>query len=99
MFQLPFFNSVSVCCSPRRHTHFFFCFVLSSLPNSFSLIFISSLFVDLLKHKSRPEDAAEGAAEWVKCEREMRERLAREREARELKEKAEVGCLFNYVFS
>ena len=77
----------------------FFCFVLSSLPNSFSLIFISSLFVDLLKHKSRPEDAAEGAAEWVKCEREMRERLAREREARELKEKAEVGCLFNYVFS
>lgn len=45
---------------------------------------------DLLKNKSRPEAASDGAAEWVKSEREMRERLEREREAREVKEKADV---------
>jgi chaperone BCS1 len=47
--------------------------------------------IDLLKNKSRPEAAAEGAAEWVSSEREMRERLAREREAREVREKADVS--------
>ena len=46
--------------------------------------------LDLLKNKSRPEAAASGATDWVKSEREMRERLKKEREARELKEKLEV---------
>lgn len=46
--------------------------------------------IDLLKNKSRPESAAEGARAWVESEREMRERLQREREAREIKEKLEV---------
>ena len=50
----------------------------------------SFLPVDLLKNKSRPEAAASGAADWVKSEREMRERLKREREAREVKEQEEV---------
>ena len=48
-------------------------------------------FVDLLKNKSRPEAAATEAAAWVVSEREMRERLRKEREARELKEKLEVS--------
>ncbi|KAG6811321.1 hypothetical protein H0H92_007985 [Tricholoma furcatifolium] len=43
----------------------------------------------LLKNKSKPEEAANGVEEWVKSEREMRERLKREKEAREEKEKAE----------
>lgn len=38
---------------------------------------------DLLKNKSRPEEAARNAAEWVVSEREMRERLKREREQKE----------------
>ncbi|KAH9484752.1 putative mitochondrial chaperone BCS1-B [Psilocybe cubensis] len=42
----------------------------------------------LLKHKAQPEAAANGVEEWVKNEREMRERLKREKEAREIKEKA-----------
>lgn len=46
---------------------------------------------DLLKNKSRPEAAASEAAGWVVSEREMRERLRKEREARELKEKLEVS--------
>lgn len=41
----------------------------------------------LLKNKTRPEMAASGAGEWVKSEREMKERLAREREERERKER------------
>jgi len=41
----------------------------------------------LLKNKTRPESAANDAAEWVKSEREMKERLAREREERERKER------------
>jgi len=41
----------------------------------------------LLKNKTRPEVAANGAAEWVKNERDMKERLAREREERERKER------------
>ncbi len=52
--------------------------------------------IDLLKNKSRPEDAAEGAAAWVVSEREMKERLKKEREAREIKEKLEVS--FNHPF-
>lgn len=50
-----------------------------------------SATVDLLKNKSRPEAAATEAAAWVVSEREMRERLRKEREARELKEKLEVS--------
>ena len=46
----------------------------------------------LLKNKSRPECAASGAAAWVISERELRERLKKEKEARELKEKLEVRC-------
>jgi mitochondrial chaperone BCS1 len=44
----------------------------------------------LLKNKSHPESAASEAAAWVISEREMKERLRREKEARELKEKADV---------
>jgi len=44
----------------------------------------------LLKNKSQPETAAEGVGEWVKSEREMRERLKKEKEEREAKEKLEV---------
>lgn len=50
--------------------------------------------VDLLKNKSRPSDAAEAAAAWVVSEREMKERLRKEREAKELKEKLEVSLFF-----
>lgn len=42
----------------------------------------------LLKHKAQPEAAANGVEEWVKSEREMRERLKKEREVRERREKA-----------
>jgi chaperone BCS1 len=48
------------------------------------------MFVDLLKHKSKPEDAANGVEAWVVSEREMREKLKREREEKEEKEKIEV---------
>ncbi|KAH9028939.1 hypothetical protein EDB84DRAFT_1497388 [Lactarius hengduanensis] len=37
----------------------------------------------LLKNKSRPESAAEGAAAWVITERALREKLKKEREAKE----------------
>jgi chaperone BCS1 len=43
----------------------------------------------LLKNKSQPERAAMEAAAWVISEREMRERLRREKEERELKERIE----------
>ncbi|KAG6890387.1 hypothetical protein C0992_001778 [Termitomyces sp. T32_za158] len=43
----------------------------------------------LLKNKSQPEAAANGVIEWVKSEREMRERLKREKEAKEEKAKVE----------
>ena len=46
---------------------------------------------DLLKNKSRPETAANDAAAWVESERALREKLKKEREARELKEKQEVS--------
>lgn len=49
------------------------------------------MHIDLLKNKSRPEEAAAGAAAWVVSEREMKERMRKEREARELKEKIEVS--------
>ncbi|KAF8196446.1 mycorrhiza-induced mitochondrial AAA ATPase BSC1 [Pholiota molesta] len=43
----------------------------------------------LLKHKAQPEAAANGVEAWVTSEREMRERLKREKEAREVREKAQ----------
>jgi chaperone BCS1 len=60
---------------------------------------IADLFLkDLLKNKSQPDAAANGAAEWVISERQMRERLLREKEERELKEKAEVCfSFFKYI--
>jgi len=48
------------------------------------------LCLDLLKNKSQPETAANDAADWVVSEREMKERLKREKEAREVKDKIEV---------
>lgn len=50
------------------------------------------MLLDLLRNKSQPEAAAEGATAWVVSEREMRERLQKEKEARELKEKLEVSA-------
>jgi len=43
----------------------------------------------LLKNKSQPEAAANNAAAWVISEREMRERLRREQDAREAKERVD----------
>jgi chaperone BCS1 len=51
---------------------------------------------DLLKNKSRPETAAEGAPEWVVAERELREKLKKEREAKERELEKEV-CLVNCI--
>ena len=45
---------------------------------------------DLLKNKSRPEAAAEGAATWVISERALREKLKKEREAKERELEKEV---------
>jgi hypothetical protein len=45
---------------------------------------------DLLKNKSRPEAAAEGAATWVVTERELREKLKKEREAKKREQEKEV---------
>ncbi|KII92945.1 hypothetical protein PLICRDRAFT_491796 [Plicaturopsis crispa FD-325 SS-3] len=44
----------------------------------------------LLKNKSQPESAANDAAAWVVTEREMRERLKREKEAKEQKDKLDA---------
>ncbi|KAL0957180.1 hypothetical protein HGRIS_003272 [Hohenbuehelia grisea] len=44
------------------------------------------------KHKSQPA-AADGAADWVVDEREMRDRLKKEKEAREQKAKLESALL------
>lgn len=52
-------------------------------------------FLDLLKHKAQPEAAADGIELWVQAEREMRERLQREKEARETREKALVYFSFS----
>jgi hypothetical protein len=51
-------------------------------------------FTDLLKNKSRPENAAEGAAAWVISERALREKLKKEREAkdRELEKEVRAPC-------
>ena len=49
------------------------------------------MFADLLKHKAQPEAAANGVEAWVKSEREMRERLQREKDAREVREQALVS--------
>ena len=51
------------------------------------------LSTDLLKHKAQPEAAANGVEAWVKSEREMRERLQREKDAREVREQALVSFL------
>jgi len=47
----------------------------------------------LLKNKSQPESAANDAAAWVISEREMRERLRREQDAREAKERLDVSLI------
>jgi len=47
----------------------------------------------LLKNKSRPETAAEGAAAWVITERELREKLKKEREAKERELEKEVRAI------
>ena len=57
-------------------------------------LLINTCFVDLLKHKAQPEAAANGVEAWVKSEREMRERLQREKDAREVREQALVSFLF-----
>jgi chaperone BCS1 len=44
----------------------------------------------LLKNKSRPEAAAREAEQWVISERDLKERLQREKEEKERKEKIEV---------
>jgi chaperone BCS1 len=45
---------------------------------------------DLLKNKAQPELAANGVLEWIEKERKMRERLMKEKAAREQREKALV---------
>lgn len=62
-------------------------------------MFLLPELVDLLRNKSQPEAAAEGAAAWVVGEREMRERLKKEKEARELKEKLEVSARRKFTFA
>ena len=57
------------------------------------------LLIDLLKHKAQPEAAANGVESWVKSEREMRERLQREKDAREVREQALVSFLSLSLFS
>ena len=56
-------------------------------------------WIDLLKHKAQPEAAANGVEAWVKSEREMRERLQREKDAREVREQALVGFLFLFFLT
>jgi len=53
--------------------------------------------IDLLKNKSRPEAAAEGAPAWVISERELRAKLKKEREAkeRELEKEVRPGLAFD----
>ena len=54
-------------------------------------VFCGGCVTDLLKNKSRPEAAAAEAGRWVIDERALKEKLKKEREARELKEKQEVS--------
>ena len=56
--------------------------------------FFSKKNLDLLKYKAQPDAAANGVEDWVVSEREMRERLKREKEAREVREKALVCVSF-----
>lgn len=51
----------------------------------------------MLRNKSQPEAAANDAAAWVVSERELRERLRKEKEARELKEKLDVSTPHVFV--
>ncbi|TEB21985.1 hypothetical protein FA13DRAFT_1766524 [Coprinellus micaceus] len=54
---------------------------------------VASLQGYLLKNKSRPREAVEEVAEWIKTERETREKIKREkaeREAKEAQEKADA---------
>jgi len=46
--------------------------------------------LDLLKHKAQPDAAANGVEDWVNGEREMKDRLQKEKEAREIRDKALV---------
>lgn len=57
------------------------------------VVHFSNGSLDLLKNKSRPEAAAADAAAWVISEKELKERLQKEREAREMKEKVDVSFL------
>jgi len=47
--------------------------------------------IDLLWNKSNPEGAADRTAAWVISKRELWDRLNKEKEARELKEKLKVS--------
>ncbi|KAJ8515680.1 hypothetical protein ONZ45_g6914 [Pleurotus djamor] len=51
---------------------------------------VASLQGYLLKNKTRPRECVEEVAEWVKQERETREKLKKEKAEREAKEKAEA---------
>ena len=51
-----------------------------------------------MKHKAQPEAAANGVEVWVKNEREMRERLQREKDAREVREQALVSSYYIYIY-
>lgn len=55
------------------------------------VVHVSDALLDLLKNKSRPEAAASDAVAWVVSEKELKERLQKEREAREMKEKVDVS--------
>jgi len=50
--------------------------------------------LDLLKHKAQPEAAAHDVSAWVAGEREMRSRLASEKEARDMRDKIIVRYTF-----
>ena len=78
-------NGLSACSLRLRSTSHDHTYPLFALLCGADVLLCSAL-LDLLKNKSRPEAAADGASDWVQSEREMRERLAREREAREVKE-------------
>ena len=55
--------------------------------------------LDLLKNKTRPEAAAYEADAWVISERDLREKLKKEKAAKEAKEKVEVRTLTGLNFS
>lgn len=47
--------------------------------------------IDLLKNKAHPSLAADGVLEWVERERKMKERLLKEKAAREQRDKTLVS--------